>query len=164
MPIRYCQIAKIYNPDKDNMDNVNQDSMASWQVIIRKGGPPSSESVKANDIGNFSHILYQITLCKMFKPIFDELEMSGIVLTEFDESRLGKNPDLVVLCNIIQGRLPLNTLKHVIVEKVLSHAISNKECQCQDKGEQLLLYVRKEGKVGKSRVVEIIHLGFSLLK
>ena len=100
----------------------------------------------------------------MLEPIFDELEISAIVPTKFDKSWLDKNSDPIVLCNIIQGQLPLNSLQRVVVEEVLSHAISNKGCQCQDKGKQLLLYVRKEGRVRKSRIIEAIQLGFGLLK
>lgn len=46
----------------------------------------------------------------MLKLIFDELKMFGAVIREIDENWLGKNSDLVVLYNIIQGRLFLNML------------------------------------------------------
>ena len=47
---------------------------------------------------------------------------------------------------------------------MLNHAILNKKNQCHHKNDQFLLYVRREGGVGKSRIVKIIYLGFSFLK
>ncbi len=47
---------------------------------------------------------------------------------------------------------------------MLNHAILTKGNECYHRSEQLLLYVRGEGGVGKSRVVKAIHLGFSFLK
>lgn len=87
---------------------------------------------------------------EIFKPISDELEMSKTVLIKIDESELGKNPDLIVLCNIIQGRLHLNILQHIIVEEVLSYFISNKRCQCQNWGKSLLSYIRKREELEKA--------------
>lgn len=69
-------------------------------------------------------------MSKTLELIFNELAISGAIFTEIDKSRLGKNSDPVILYDIIQGRLPLNMLQHVVVEEVLSHAIGSKGCQC----------------------------------
>lgn len=100
----------------------------------------------------------------MLEPIVDEMEMSKEFLTEMENDCLGENPQAIILCHIIQDRLLLNHLQRIVVEEALNHAIINKRRQCQDKCDQLLLYVRGEGGVGKSRVVKAIHLGFSFLK
>ncbi len=55
-------------------------------------------------------------------------------------------------------------MQRVVVKEVLNHAIRNEENQCHLRSDQLLLYVRGKGGVGKSRIVEAIHLGFSFLK
>ena len=100
----------------------------------------------------------------MLKPIFNELEMTKIVLTKFNESWLDKNPDPVVLYNIIQDQLSLNIFQRVVTQEVLSHVISNKKCQCLGRDKQLLFYIRRERGVGKRKIIEAIYLGFSLLK
>lgn len=100
----------------------------------------------------------------ILEPIIDEIEMSEEHLTKVEYNRLGENPQAVILCNIIQNRLPLNHLQRVVIEEALNHAIVNKGNQCGHRSDQLLLYVRGEGGVGKSRVVKAIYLGFSFLK
>ncbi len=46
---------------------------------------------------------------------------------------------------------------------MLNHAILNKGSQYHHRSKQLLLYVKGEGGVGKSRVIKAIYLGFSFL-
>ncbi len=98
------------------------------------------------------------------EPLMDKVEMSEELLAEVEYNRFSENPEVFILCDIIQDRLPLNHLQRVIVKEVLNHAILNKGNQCHHRSEQLLLYVRGERGVGKSRVVKAIHLGFSFLK
>ena len=51
------------------------------------------------------------------------------------------------------------------MEEILDHVMSsNKKPSCTNIRDQMLLYIRGEGGVGKSRVVKAIELGFSLLK
>ncbi len=47
---------------------------------------------------------------------------------------------------------------------MLNHAIYNERNQCHLRSDQLLLYVRGEGGVRKSKIVKAIHLRFSFLK
>lgn len=77
---------------------------------------------------------------------------------------LGKNLQTVIPCNIIQDRLFLNYLQRIVIEKALNHTIVNKRRQYQDKSDQFLLYIRKKGGVGKSRVIKAIYLRFNFLK
>lgn len=101
IPICHCQVAKIDSLDKEDINNVSQDTVALWQKIIRWGEYLPSERINTSDISNIFQTLYQNTLSKMLKPIFDDLEMSGFILTDIDENWLDQNPDLVVLYNII---------------------------------------------------------------
>lgn len=77
---------------------------------------------------------------------------------------LGKNLQAVIPCDIIQDRLFLNYLQRIVMEKALNYTIVNKRRQCQDKSDQFLLYIRKKGGVGKSRVIKAIYLRFNFLK
>lgn len=54
-------------------------------------------------------------------------------------------------------------MQRLTVEGVLDHAIKNKEKMFLDLDQQLLVYIRGEGGVRKSRVVNTIQMGFSLL-
>ncbi len=83
----------------------------------------------------------------ILEPIIGEIEMLEEYLTKVESSRLGDNPQAIILCDIIQDRLPLNHLQRVIVEEVLNYVICNKGNQCHLRSDQLLLYVRGEGGV-----------------
>ena len=54
-------------------------------------------------------------------------------LTKIKYSRLGNNPQAIILYEIIQDWLSLNHLQRVVVEKMLNHAIFNKGNQCHYK-------------------------------
>lgn len=47
IPIYYCQVTEIDSSDKDNIDNVSQNTVTSWQEIIRGGEYPPSKRIKA---------------------------------------------------------------------------------------------------------------------
>ncbi len=100
----------------------------------------------------------------ILEPIISEIEMSEEHLIKVESSHLDDNPQAIILCDIIQDRLSLNHLQRVVLEEVLNHVIRNKGNQCHLRSDQLLLYVRREGGVGKSKIVKAIHLGFSVLK
>ncbi len=139
--------------------------MASWQEIIRCGGQPAAIDADMED-GQFESNSsgHHGAATGFLEPLMDEIEMSEKLLTEVEYNRLSENPEVIILYDIIQDRLPLNHLQRVVVKKVLNHTILNKGNQCHHRSEQLLLYVRGEGGVGKSRVVKAIHLRFSFLK
>lgn len=67
------------------------------------------------------------------------------------------------IANYIYIVLPLNTLQSLIVEGVLDHVIQNKGRFCIIREDQLLLYVRREKGIEKSRVIHILEMGFTLL-
>ncbi len=100
----------------------------------------------------------------ILEPIISKIEISEEHLTKVEFSRLGNNLQAIILYDIIQDRLLFNYLQRVVVEEVLNHAICNEGNQCHLRSDQLLLYVRGEGGVGKSRIVKAIYLGFSFLK
>lgn len=55
-------------------------------------------------------------------------------------------------------------MQKFIFKKALNYAIINKKRQYWDKNDQFLFYIRREERVGKSRVVKAIYLKFSFLK
>lgn len=68
-----------------------------------------------------------------------------------------------IICDHIHAKLPLNYLQRLVVEEILNHVIQNNGKIQVHADDQLLLYVRGEGGVGKSRVVQALELDFTLL-
>lgn len=68
----------------------------------------------------------------MLESIFNEIEISKVVLIKIDKSHFNDDLDPIILSNNIQNQLFPNILQCIIIEKVLSHVISNKKCQYQD--------------------------------
>ena len=64
----------------------------------------------------------------------------------------------------IHIELPLNDLQRLVVEEVLDHAIAGKGQPCTCREDQLFLYVKGKGGVGKSRVIKALQLGYSMLE
>ena len=98
------------------------------------------------------------------EPICGEISLGRELLTPIEEAQIGDNPQACVLCDIIKTRLSLNYLQRMVVEETLHHAITVRGNQCSDRSQQLLLYVRGEGGVGKSRVVKALHMEFMFLE
>lgn len=102
---------KLDRPDIGDIDHVGEDVVLLWQEIICRGGQPTEvdtdmdhDQHKSNPSG------YPDFSTRILEPIIDEIEMSEEHLTEVEYSRLGKNPQAIMLCDIIQDRLPLNHL------------------------------------------------------
>lgn len=76
---------------------------------------------------------------------------------------LSTNSGSKAVCDQIYLILPLNQLQHLTVEGILDHSIKNKGKMFLDLDQQLLVYIRDEGGIEKSRVVNVIQMGFSLL-
>ncbi len=68
-----------------------------------------------------------------------------------------------MLCDAMHTILPMNKTQRLIVEWVLHRVITTTVSNGVQKESQLLLYIRGEGGVCKSRVVKGIEQGFSLL-
>lgn len=82
--------------------------------------------MSAGNINNPCQIMYQNPSTGILELIFNKIEMFKAVLIKIDKSCLGNDLDPVILNDIIQDQLFLNTLHCVVIEKALNHAISNK--------------------------------------
>ncbi len=165
--IHRCQVDELDRPDISDINHVSEDVLSLWQEIIRRSGQLTEIDIDMDmDYNHHESNLssHPDSLMGILEPIIGKIKMSEEHLTEIESSRLSDNPQAIILCDIIQDRLLLNHLQRVVVEKVLNHTICNKGNQCHLRNDQLLLYVREERGVGKSRIVKAIHLGFSFLK
>lgn len=52
IPICYYQVFEINSIDKDNINNINQDTMVLWQEIICRSGYLLTKKININDISN----------------------------------------------------------------------------------------------------------------
>ena len=68
------------------------------------------------------------------------------------------------LTDYIHADLSLNTFQRLIIEQVLNHVISHKRRIYESRENQLLLYVKNENEVDKSRIVRVLKIEFDLLK
>lgn len=73
------------------------------------------------------------------------------------------NADCKAAANYIYAVLPLNILQRLVVKGILDHVIKNKGRLCITRENQLLLYVRGERDMRKSRVINVLEMGFALL-
>lgn len=96
--------------------------------------------------------------------IVDEITMSKEHLIQIEYNRLGENSQAIILCNIIYNWLSLNYLSRILVEEALHHIITNKGNQYRNRSDQFLLYIKGKRRVGKSRVIKVIYLGFCFLR
>ncbi len=165
LTICQCQVNEFDCLSINDIDQVSTDIMVLWQEIIRYGGQHIAIDVNMEDSQFESNLSgHHGTATEFLEPLIDEIEMSEELLTKVKYNCLSENIEVIILYDIIQDRFPLHHLQRVVVKKVLNHAILNKGNQCYHRSKQLLLYVRGEGGVRKSRVIKAIHLGFSFLK
>lgn len=73
------------------------------------------------------------------------------------------NSSSKVVYNLIRLILLLNELQYLIIKDILDYAIKNKRKIFFDLNQQLLLYIRDERVIGKSRVMSIIQISFFYL-
>ena len=75
------------------------------------------------------------------------------------------NADAQTMADKIHLELPLNDLQRLVVEQVLDHIIQTKSQFCTSWENQIILYyVRGEGGMGKSRVIQALQQRYSLLQ
>lgn len=75
------------------------------------------------------------------------------LLYSYINNQLGPYPDAVNLCRAIDQVLPMNKMQRLIIEKVFHSLINAPISNCDQRENQLLLYVCGKDGVGKSYVV-----------
>ncbi len=123
-------------PDTNNIDPINIDVITSWQKIIYHGGQLTEidADIKDSQFKSNSSAHYG-AITGFLELLIDKIEMSEKLLTKVKYSCLSENSQFIILCNIIQDRLSPNYLQRVVVKKVISHVILNKENQYYYKSE-----------------------------
>ena len=120
---------ELDHPNIGDIDHVNEDIISSWQEIIRRGGQSTEIDTDMDmdyDYYKSNPSSYPDFLTGILEPIIDEIEMLEEHLTKIKSSHHGDNLQVIILCDIIYDRLPLNHLQKGVVKEVLDHAIHNK--------------------------------------
>lgn len=113
----------------------------------------------AYDMDDFSLNVDDDTL----RPLLHEPD--PIVTLPDQRSQVDDNPTPASLSSLVNEIIPLNTKQRLIVEKVLSDALTWADHPYDaSKRQQTLLYVGGEGGVGKSQVIKGIMLGMDLIR
>ncbi len=123
-----CQVDELDRPDISNIDHVSEDIVLLWQEIIRHSGQPTE--IDTDMDMDYDHHESNLSdhphfSTRYLEPIIGKIEMSEEYLTEVESSCLGDNPQVIILSDIIQDRLPFNHLQIVVVDEVLNHTICN---------------------------------------
>lgn len=127
----------------------------------RKNEPAETDFEELDDINQLAGAAS--SLSAILKLEFKKDSEPGFLSTQFYQFQIVDNSQAVIICNIIHTILSLNKLQHLVVEQVFQTIIDSKGKQCINRDSQMLLYVRGEGDVGKSRVIKTIKIRFSLL-
>ena len=97
------------------------------------------------------------------KPVLSSLSLFDPILSQLLYNISPANADCKTVADHIHSILPLNTLQHRVIERVLDHIIQIQGRFCVTREDQLLLYIRREEGVGKSYVIHALGMGFTLL-
>ena len=104
-----------------------------------------------------------LSALRELEPVINHFISSEPIVMDLNCGVLLPDSDCKTVSDHIHTVLPLNYLKRLVVEEILDHVIQTKGKACLRREDQLLLYIRGEGGVGKSRVVKALELGFALL-
>lgn len=84
------------------------------------------------------------------EPIMTNSTLLNFLLSQLLDDIIIGNANCKAITNYNYTVLPLNTLQHLVVEEIFDHVIQNKDKLCITRKDQLLLYVKGEGRVRKN--------------
>ncbi len=102
-------------------------------------------------------------LSSTLQPVLDKLVLLDGKLDEFYLKPLEPDAECNTVFDHFHDLVPLNNLQRRLVYEIMDHIIKDKGQMRLDTGEQLLLYVPREGGVSKNRVIKVLEMRFALL-
>ena len=134
-------------------------TLQQWDSQIKKlAKPDDTDEPVAFDFDDFNLDLGDGIL----HPI---LELTDSISNLADRRlQVGENPTGVTLINLISEDIPLNHRQRLLVDRILSHALSWSDVAYDaSKRDQMLLYIGGEGGTGKSQMIKAIVAGMDLI-
>lgn len=138
--------------------------MKDWELHLKDYSKATDDEVALH---SSSHASISSDNCDLaigdgvLQPMLNTVNMSS-----FDDRRLriGHDPTGNSLTSLVEKQIPLNIKQRMVVEKVLSEALSwDENPSGSSRREQMLLCIIGEGGTGKSQVIKAIVAGMDLL-
>ncbi|WP_375449089.1 AAA family ATPase [uncultured Nostoc sp.] len=150
------------------MPNITLEAADVWRKIQKQALTKRIDIVEMETDGTdistpFQASIQSMSAIEALEPVLISSSLPNPTSSQPLHNISPANADCKAVADHINAVLPLNTLQRLVVEGVLDHVIRNKGRLCVTREDQLLLYVRGEGGVGKSRVIHALEMGFTLL-
>lgn len=103
--VTICQFQedKCDNPDIDDINQVNTNIIALWQEIICYSSQLAKIDTNIEDAQFESNLSSHYgTAIKFLEILRNKIKMSEKLLTKVEYSYLNKNPQVIILCDIIK--------------------------------------------------------------
>lgn len=104
-----------------------------------------------------------MSIIEALEPILINFTLQDSLLSQPLDNIIAANTNCKAIIDYIHAVWLLNTLQHLVVERIFDYVIQNKGKLCVTREDQLLLYMRGEGRVGKSYVIYALEMTFTLL-
>ncbi len=133
------------------------------QALIRQIDIVEIETDIANINTSLQASVQSMSIIEALEPILTNFILPDSSPSQLLYNIIAANADCKAIMDHIHAVLLLNTLHRQVVEKIFDYIIRNKGRLCVTREDQLLLYMRGEGRVGKSRVIYALEMSFTLL-
>lgn len=141
-------------------------TLQDWEAILKSGSSSAGqesaifdvESTDAFELDDFN--VYNES--SILEPILSDGNVTPTLIDR--RLQVGPSPTGTSLTTLVAEHIPLNTKQRLVVQRILSQALSWKDHPYDPlKRQQTLLYVGGEGGVGKSQIIKAIVEGMNLI-
>ncbi len=150
------------------MTDFTLEDIALWKKIGKQTLTRQIDIVETEtDVANINTLLQasvqNMLIIEALKSILTNSTLPDSSLSQLLDDIITAKADCKAITDHIHAVLLLNPLKHLVVEGIFDYVIRNIGRLYVIREDQLLLYVRGEGGVGKIRVIHVLEIGFTLL-
>ena len=165
----FSELSRSNNISFDIKIDFNEFVVRDWKNTHKM----TLQTEKINDIIDVNENEIAHLMIDSINNLIDSAALQSLFNDEFQSFRFSEAflqqtaiffTDCKSLTDYIHVNLSLNTFQRLMIEQVLDHVISHKRRMYESKENQLLLYVRDESDVDKSRIIRALKVEFDLLK
>ena len=103
-----------------------------------------------------------MSIIKALKPIRTNFLLDSLLSQPLDNI-IAVNTNCKPIIDYIHAVLPLNILQRLVLKGIFDYVIRNESRLCVTREDQLLPYMKGEGEVGKSYIIHLLEISFTLL-
>lgn len=168
LSLQNLQPLDIFNPpayESSGLRFLPPSTLQAWEFQLKCCVNISPEESTDGDAGTFGFALDDFDIQVEDGILHPTLANSDTIPATDDlQSRVGQNPTGASLASLINEEIPLNRKQRMVVERVLSEALTWADHPYDSsQRKQTLLYVGGEGGTGKSQIVKAIVAGMNLV-